>query len=284
LRRTLGLVAASFLVVGACQAQPLPIPAGESRQQATVGGVELEVFTYRPAGCEPRALLLVFHGTDRNARAYRTRAEPLADRMCAVVAAPRFDKARFPKALYQLGGVALQPAGTRTVDLVAPLAEWARQAAGAEKLPLVLLGHSAGAQFLSRVAAFATVDAAGIVIANPSTWVWPSTDRPAPLGFGGVGPAGEAAIRAYLARPVTVLLGEDDTGSKELVTTAQAMAQGSNRLVRGRNVFQAGKQAAEAHGWPFGWTLEEVPGVGHDGAGMLASEQALEAVRRAMGR
>jgi poly(3-hydroxybutyrate) depolymerase len=246
--------------------------------------VELEVFTYRPGGCEPRALLLVFHGTDRNARAYRRRAEPLADRMCAVVAAPRFDKARFPEALYQFGGVARQPAGIRTVDLVAPLAEWARRAAGAEKLPLVLFGHSAGAQFLGRVAAFASVDAAGIVIANPSTWVWPSTDVASPYGFGGAQASGEAAVRAYLGRPVTVLLGEEDTGSKELVTTAQAMAEGPNRLVRGRNAFQAGKQAAGAHGWPFGWTLAEVPGIGHDGAGMLASEQALEAVRRAMGR
>jgi hypothetical protein len=39
-----------------------------------------------------------------------------------------------------------------------------------------LFGHSAGAQCLSRFAAFTHSDAFRIVLANPSTYVWPSRE------------------------------------------------------------------------------------------------------------
>jgi hypothetical protein len=49
--------------------------------------------------------------------------------------------------------------------------------------------------------------AAGIILANPSTWVLPSTTVEALYGFGGTEAATDAAVRAYLAQRVTVLLG-----------------------------------------------------------------------------
>ncbi len=255
---------------------------GDGRQVATLGGIALTVFTHRPAGCRPRSLLLVFHGMERDAAAYRDHAAALADRACAIVIAPEFDRTQFPRDLYQYGGTASEAAGDRTVDLVPPLVAWARRAAGQPDLPVVLIGHSAGAQFLGRVAAFVPTGAVGIILANPSTWVLPSTAVEAPYGLGGTEAATDAALRAYLAQPVTVLLGTADTGTRDLATSPGAMAQGPNRHVRGLDAFQMAQRVAGSHGWRFGWTLREVPGVGHDATAMFSSPQALEAVRHAV--
>jgi len=287
-RRRLGACLAAALVavavdVGTAQAQgsATPIGPGDGEQSASLPGTTLQVFTYRPAKCTPGLLLVVFHGTERNAGPYRDHARPLADKLCATVVAPKFDKGRFPRDAYQYGGVAdhgrVVPAGGRPVDLVAPLVSWAQGAAGRADMPYVLIGHSAGAQFLSRVAAFTSPNAVRIVIANPSTWVMPSTTTSAPFGFGGLKPAQEAerALRAYLGQPVVVDLGGIDTGSEELDVSADGMAQGPYRLARGRNAFNSAKSAAESHGWPFNWTLIEVLGVGHSSTKMFSAPQTI---------
>jgi hypothetical protein len=257
------------------------IPAGNGRQSATVSGVVLTVYTYKPSNCAPRLLLLTFHGVGRNARGYRNHAKPLADAACAVVVEPLFDQARFGTASYQHGGVGAAgvaaPAGGRTVDLVAPLAAWAREALGQAALPYAMIGHSAGAQFLDRVAAFTPNGAVRIVIANPSTWVMPSTETQVPFGFGGV-PNADEALRTYLALPITVLLGTSDLLTKELDMTPPAMAQGPDRYHRGLHAFAMAQAAAKQHGWAFGWDLREVPNVGHNARAMFGSRQAIDAI------
>lgn len=267
---------------GAAPGQSGVIPTGDGQFLASIAGINLRVFTYRPAGCTPRLLLLVFHGTGRQAAAYRDHAKQLADGTCAIVVAPEFDRERFPRALYQYGGTAQEAPGQRTIDLVPPLAGWARAVAAAGDLPFVLLGHSGGAQVLDRVAAFVPTGAAGIIIANPSTWVLPSTSVAAPYGFGETTSDTDDAVRAYLAQPVTVLLGTQDTGTKELAMSPSAMAQGPNRHARGLHVIRMARDIADSRGWRIGWTLAEVPGVGHDATAMFDSPQALEAVRRAV--
>jgi hypothetical protein len=199
--------------------------------------------------------------------------------------APLFDEARFPTWRYQHGGIVhggvVQPEANWTVNLVAGLAARIRRQETRPDLPYALIGHSAGGQFLSRVAAFGRSQATEVVVANPSTWVRPSLDVAAPYGFGGVYPPGqgEAALRRYLAAPVTVLLGQEDVGSRNLSSTEEAEAQGTTRLDRGRTVFQEAEQAARQHGWAFNWRLAVVPGVGHSAARMFNSEQALAALR-----
>jgi dienelactone hydrolase len=274
----LATIAGLFPTVG----YAAPIAPGDGEQLVSLQGGELQVFTYRPADCRPRILFVVFHGVGRDAGPYRDHARPLADKFCAVVAAPKFDAGRFPRDLYQYGGIAdhgrLIQEGTRTIDLVAPLVTWAQEAAGQPGMPYVLIGHSAGAQFLGRVAAYTSTQALQIVLANPSTWVMPTTDTSLPFGFGGIKPSPDEALRAYLAKPIIVDLGGSDTGTKSLDVSAEAMQQGPYRLARGRNAFNAAKLAAEIHGWPFNWTMIEVPDVGHNATQMFNAPQTVSAL------
>jgi dienelactone hydrolase len=284
-RAALRLLAAASLLTIHAHAFAGSIGPGTAQQIASVDGVELPVFTYRPAGCAPRLLLLVFHGVGRDGGPYRDHARSLADRVCAIVVAPQFDRKRFPRNDYQYGGVTFaasnaSPLARRTVDLIPALVSWAQDAAGQPGMPYVLLGHSAGAQFVDRVAAYAPVPAVRVVIANPSTWVLPDTKTAVPFGFGGLGTdeIEEKALRAYLAEPLTVLLGQDDTRQHRLAQGPQAEAQGENRYVRGTRAFHAAEDIAKRKGWPFGWKLIEVPGVGHEAAAMFGSPQAMEAL------
>jgi hypothetical protein len=279
MRKGLGiLVGAMALIAGAASGQTIGPANDES--SATLLGMTMKVATYRPTSCSPRLVLASFHGLTRNGDTNRDATRPLADRLCAVVVSPEFDDVRLPTRKYQRGGVVLRgafiPPGSRTVDMVAPLIAWARASIGQPDLPYALIGHSAGGQFLARVAAYTRSDAAQIVIANPSTWVLPSTKEATPYGFGKL-PDPEQGLRAYLALPITVLLGADDTGTHDLSMEPQALAQGATRLMRGRNSFAMAETVAREHGWTFGWRKAEVLGVGHSTTKMFKSSQAFEA-------
>ncbi len=47
---------------------------GRGHLTAELRGIRLSVFTYHPGGCDPRGVLLVFHGQNRNAANYRDHA------------------------------------------------------------------------------------------------------------------------------------------------------------------------------------------------------------------
>lgn len=232
LRATLGIALA--LLAGTAHGQTI----GEGRGETAVGvlATPLQVLTNRPS-CMPRLVIAVFHGLGRSTAVERDAVKPLADRLCAVVVVPLFDAARFPYTGYQLGEAAkggiFLPPGDRTVDMVAPLIDWARTASGQANLPYALMGHSAGGQFLQR----------------------------------------------FLALPITVLLGQFDTGSENLSTESEAVAQGENRLVRGRNTITMAEKTARERGWALGWTKAEVPAVGHSVGKMFGSKQATEAFK-----
>src|SRR5262249_8676714 len=253
------------------------------RQMIDINGTPMVVFTYCPAGCSDPALLLVFHGIARNARTYRDDARALADRLCLLVIAPVFDKRAFPTWRYQRGGIvkegvvqdAREWSGTQVLDLVA----WARAQEG-RPLAYSLLGHSAGAQFLDRLAALVPTEARRIVIANAGSYVFPSLEVGAPYGLGKVysGTDGEAALRRYLEQPLTIYLGQGDTRDDERNDYPQALAQGASRYQRGVNVFNGQKRGAEARGWKSTWRLAERPGGGHTARRMFSAPQASEAL------
>lgn len=284
--RTIGLVAATVSLLWLAAAAPCsakPFPAGSAEQRVRLGDITLTVFTYRPA-CRDPSLLLVFHGQNRNADDYRDWARPLADKHCLLVAAPRFGKERFPRWRYQHGGIArngvVQSPDEWTGRIAVKLAERIRRLER-RQMPYALIGHSAGGQYLSRLAAFSPTQAQRIVIANPGTHVLPDAGIKAPYGFGGVYADGamREELRRYLSQPITIFLGQDDTDDEGLSSSAEAQAQGATRYARGLEAFKSGQALARSLGLPFHWRLIELKGVGHKAREMFAAPEASAALK-----
>ncbi len=162
--------------------------------------------------------------------------------------------------------------------LVLALVDWARQQDG-RPLAYSLLGHSAGGQFLERLAAFVPTQAKRIVVANPGSYVFPSLEIAAPYGLGKIyaGAEGEAQLRRYLELPLTIHLGEADTRD-DRDDSSEARAQGASRHQRGVNTFNAARTLAQSRGWTLNWRLVELPGVGHNAQKMFAAKQVSDAL------
>lgn len=280
---TLGWLALTLLICAPANALAAALPAGSSQFVFSAGERMIDVFTYRPANCSNGPLLVVIHGMNRDADKYRDNAVTLAERFNALVIAPRFDTNQFPSEAFQRGGItrrgSVQPPEKWTYALVPRLVEEVRQRESRRDMQYFLIGHSAGGQFLTRMAAFLPGDAARIVAGNPGSHLFPTRDLPFPYGFGGLPTelSDDNAIKRYLAAPLTLLLGDADTGSQNLDVTATAMKQGATRIERGRACFQLAEEMARAKGWAFNWKKIEVPGVGHNSARLFSHTNALPA-------
>jgi pimeloyl-ACP methyl ester carboxylesterase len=286
--RRFARLAAALLLCGSAALQAQPYPEGKSRRSVDISGELIDLHAYKPPGYAGGPILLVLHGLGRNAAGYRDYAIPLADAQGWLVVAPLFDRERFPTWRYQTGGLVRNQVAEGEFR-VEPEMQWmgrsflaiidaVRAAENRPELGYSLIGHSAGGQALSRFAAFTPHAARHIIIANPSTWLWPSNEARFPYGFGGLPGtlANEATLRRYLAQPVTVFLGTADVRrDNNLNLREEAERQGTNRLERGRNTFEAARQVARQRGWPFHWQLVEVPDVGHSARHMFGSAQAL---------
>ena len=268
-----------------------PYTVGSSRRSVSIDGESIELFAYQPAQYTGGPVLLVLHGLGTNAPGYRNYAIPIADQLGMLVIAPLFDRERFPTWRYQTGGIVrdqrvegdftVEPEARRMGRTFLDIIDSVRAAEGRPDLGYSLIGHSAGGQTLSRFAAFVPHAAKHIVIANPSTYLWPSPDERFPYGFGGLPPQlfDDTILRRYLAQPVTVLLGTADIErSADLNVQEGAERQGYYRLERGRNAWRAAQQLAQQRGWAFNWKLVEVPDVGHSARLMFGSAQALQAL------
>ena len=88
----------------------------------------------------------------------------------------------------------------------------------------MLFGHSAGAQFVHRLVAFAHREAGAeqeegqrthllrAVAANAGAYMLPTFEERYPFGFGGLEEWSSKDLAAFVSAPLTVLLGQDDTG------------------------------------------------------------------------
>ncbi len=267
-------------------------PAGISIESVAIGGAAIQVHYYKPAHYNGGPLLVSFHGLSRNVAGYVDAARPIADRHGMLIVAPLFDAKRFAYQRYQAlgitrvprkvtsGDIAVEPRENWTSAIIATLIEHVRTREQRRDLEYYLLGHSAGAQIANRIAAFAPHTARRIVIANPSSYVWPTRDARFPYGFGDlpVEMNDDHALRRYLAQPLTLLLGTADTAiTPDLDVLPPAMRQGAMRYERGINTYRAAQSLAQEKGWAFNWRLVEVPNVGHDARRMYGGPQAAAA-------
>jgi len=198
--------------------------------------------------------------------------------------------------------------GPSAMSSYAALDEVLQRLSNRKKFPalreVIVAGHSGGGQVVQRYALVGHGDAqlagSGIklryVVANPSSYAYFNAQRPV-VGFSpascpgfndwkyglqnlpdyakGQSPA--QLEQGYVQRDITYLLGQQDTDPNHpaLDKSCGAEAQGAYRLIRGHNYFAYLQQR---HPQGFTQTLVEVPGVGHNGDGMLTSPQGQKAL------
>lgn len=273
-----------LVVVKFCPGAPLP--AGPGRTELPDAREPITLFTYKPPTYRGGPLLIVCHGVQRNAEDYRNFAITLAERFGVLVVAPLFDKERFPMARYQRGGLvgadgAVQPPERWTYASIPRMVARVRELEGKPDLPYYLIGHSAGGQFLVRMAAFLPGEAERIIAANTGSHLFPTREADFGYGFGGLPPelSGDDVIRRYLAARLTLYQGTGDViADPSMDASPPAMLQGPNRLARGRAAFAAAQALAKEKGWVCNWRLVETPGIAHEAAFMFAAKEAGDAI------
>ncbi len=273
------LLAGALLAVAAtCALASTPIPNGKwSFEFVDAKGRPdrpIRVYTYRPRACDTTCpIQFVMAGLHRDASHYRDYWELLADRYHLLVVAPEFSQQYWPKAAaYNLGDVQDQPDREKwTYSAIEHLFDEVRDG----QKGYAIFGHSAGGQFVERMALLLPNSRATLMMAaNPGWYLmpeWRKDKGAAPFPYSLVdSPAGERELRQALARRFVLLLGEKDTDAdaQNLNESEGAKKQGAGRLERGENFFKAATAAAKELGVPFRWELLEAPDTAHDGAAM----------------
>jgi poly(3-hydroxybutyrate) depolymerase len=234
----------------------------------------LDVYTYRPRRCDSRCpIVFLMHGARRDAGQYVRYWELLADRHEVIVVAPRFSQNHWPKAAeYNLGGMAGQADREKwAYSAIEHLFDEVRDGHNG----YAIFGHSAGGQFVQRMALFRPDNrATAMVAANPGWYTmpeWRKDKAQDEFPYSMVGsPAGESELRRALQKRFVLLLGEkdDDPDDEGLNRGAGALKQGAGRVERGENFFKAATSAAAGLGVPLAWEMHEVPDTAHDGEAM----------------
>lgn len=251
---------------------------GSFRYQTSAGGARgIDVRFYRPPGLTRDApILFVMHGTKRNATDYRHAWAPMADRYGCMLLCPWFPRRSYPGRGYHRGGVldrdgAPRPASAWTFTQIERLFDMVRDATGNTSRGYQLYGHSAGGQFVHRLALLLPeTRLVAAVAANAGWYTMPTFDGRFPYGLAGSGVTA-ATIGAALGRPLTVLVGERDVAPDDpyLRTSRRARKQGANRFERAHAFLAAARAEATRLGTGCAWRLETVPDAAHVDADMM---------------
>ena len=312
-RAAFGLLALLLMAAGPLAKDPVKV-VGPARL-AVAGGV-VPYWSSADLGQAHAGItraLVIFHGLFRNAgEYYRQALETVrlggASLETTLVVAPQF-LAQPDRAAHMLpadmlvwgtnswsdGEPAQGPAPVssfQAIDALVQLLENRRLFPDLQTI--VLAGHSAGGQMVQRYAVVGQGgDRVRYVVANPSSYVYFSADRPGKVAGcprfndwkyglgGGLIPAitaSPAALEARFAgRDVTYLLGtaDNDPALAVLDKSCAGEAQGADHLSRGRAYF-AMLQARE--GAALRQRLFEVPGVAHNESRMFHSACGLRAL------
>lgn len=276
LMTALGATACSQTVEDASRSPGRGLTGTGSFEFAPPGAPPIRVFYAVGSGALALGrVVVVMHGTTRNAREYRDSWTSLVKDRPWVVIAPQFDQTDFPGAAgYNLGGTVDESSDARPTHdwafaYIQPLVDQVRALTGVREPTFDLFGHSAGAQFVHRYLEFepdAPVRRA--VAANAGWYTVPDPDIDFPYGLDDA--PGPVDLDGLFARDLTVLLGSEDIEDDNLRQDQGASRQGRTRIERGEEFYRIGGEQARSRGIPFRWKLRVVPGVAHDHTPMSA--------------
>ena len=256
-----------------------PFPTGSGVVEVDFNGTPLNLHYFKPPNYSGDRFILVLHGASRTAPGYRDSASGMGEAFESLIVVPEFDLERFPNRLYQFGGVfredgSLADPEERTYAFIPQIVEYIRTREGDAQLPHVILGFSAGGQFVSRMSALMDTDAERLIVTSPGSSMFPTREMDFGLGFGGLPDdlSSDERIMRYLAQPITIYIGTNDTEMAQL-PTGDAYAQGVHRYSRNIRLFNEAMDLAFTREWPFNWRLVIADGPGHSPPDMFDHPQ-----------
>lgn len=227
-------------------------------------------FVYVPgSGGEDARLLVAVHGTSRNSEEHAYSFAPYCEEFGVVLVAPHFAEGR-ARDYQRLGGSGCGPRADVVLD---GILEETACLTGAATARFYLFGRSGGGQFAHRYTMAHPHRVAGAVIAAAGWYTFPDPRRRFPYGIRRSRDLPDVRFDAeeFLRVPITVIVGEEDTGSAELRRSKRAREQGETRVERARNWVAAMRAAARAHHLDPLVSYESIPGGDHSFTQLMQS-------------
>ena len=240
------------------------------------------VWYYRPsAPKDSLRLVMVLHGMGRNGEDYLDSWIPYAEENNLMVVAPEFSDEQLIGFVGSLsdGGFEYRYSTGNVVSWFSrDLSEKEWYFTSVEHLfdaflrsdsqlmnRYVLYGHSAGGQFVHRMAMFKPDARFDLAIAANSGWyTTPDNEQNYPYGISGA-PKVQERINLSLQRPLVLFLGAEDKPEQGgFRTRSEAMKQGKSRQQRGEHFFEVAQKNASSRGLNLGWQLKYAERVGHN--------------------
>ncbi len=227
-------------------------------------------------------VVFVMHGIKRDAQKYWNLWIKHSERQNFLLLVPEFSNQHYPGIIkYNLGNTFSSlgepiAKSTWTYTIIERIFDAAKTIMKFRTNTYNIYGHSAGAQFVHRLAIFlpeARFDLA--ICANAGWYTLPSYTTKFPYGLKASGIT-ETELKKAFGKKVVILLGDKDINPrhKYLNKSPQAKAQGKHRYERGRHFYEVAKREAEKLHVPLKWELVVVRGVGHNNARM--AKRAIE--------
>jgi pimeloyl-ACP methyl ester carboxylesterase len=227
-------------------------------------------FLYIPgSGGSDAPLFVTVHGLARNAYEQACLFSSHCEAHGAVLVAPLFeDGARDYQRLGRSGR------GPRSDAALEAILDEVVLLTGAIGTPIHLFGHSGGAQFAHRYAMAHPHRVARVVVAAAGWYTFPSRRVRFPYGIRRSRDLPDVRFdpEEFLRVPMTVIVGEQDTHSKNLRRTERVIRQqGRTRVERARRWVDSMRAAAEARRLDPLVAFESIPGGKHTFASLMTS-------------
>jgi len=246
----------------------------------------IEIYYYLPQGFSKESpVVLVVPGAGRNGWDYRDAWIDASEKYNVLVLSPSFSEDHYPRFWnYNLGGMIFDveisdnPRRISDYNISTNPEEWilddldrifnsAKEQLGVNASSYDAFGHSAGGQFLHRMAIFNLEHKAQRILAANSGWYTvPVFDDRFPYGLDGSIATRETLARAFRS-PLVVFLGERDDINEtrgDLASSPEIDIQGGGRIERGRYFYGSAAKTATEIGVELSWEMVVVPEIGHD--------------------
>jgi len=238
------------------------LPRGNIVRRVLRNDPAQEYLTYIPkSGAANAPVLATVHGISRNAYAQAIMFAPYCERFGVVLVAPRFTATQH-KDYQRLGR---KGRGLRADKVLDNCLTEVALLTGADASRFSFFGYSGGAQFVHRYIMAHPHRVIKAVVVAAGWYTYPDHKQRFPYGIRPNRRLPGVAFNPeeFLHVPVDVLVGSQDTTTRNLRQTDRANRQGKNRVERARNWAEAMQEAAATYGVEPAVTFTEIPGVDH---------------------